>query len=84
MDRILSMILRMVMRKVARKGVGMTLDAGGKAWNARKMRKAGAQSADIEQDPAVTARRKLHDDERRGDDILYPTDEFTEDLQPRR
>ncbi len=85
MDRILNMIIRMVTQKLMRKGVGMAMGAGSKAWENRKDRKArGRQEREIEQDPAVTGRRKLKSDERKGDDILYPTDDFTEDMQPRR
>ena len=78
-DRILNMIIRMITRKLMRKGVGMAMGAGSKAWENRKQRKAGAR-----QDPAVTQRRKLKSDEQKGDDVLYPTDDFTEDMQPRR
>ena len=85
MNQILNMVVRMVMRKLMRKGVGMAVGAGTKAWENRKERKAGPRAEDsFDQDPAVTQRRKLKDDERRGDDVLYPTDDFTEDMQPRR
>jgi len=81
----LNMIIRMVTRMLMRKGVGMAMGAGAKAWENRKVRKAGPRPEnELEQDPAITNRRKLKDDERRGDDILYPTDDFTEDMQPRR
>lgn len=81
----LNMIIRMATRMLMRKGVGMAVGAGTKAWQNRKARKAGPRpESELEQDPAVTSRRKLRDDERRGDDILYPTDDFTEDMQPRR
>ena len=84
-DRILNMIIRMITRKQMRKGVGMAMGTGSKAWENRKQRKAGArQEAELEQDPAVTQRRKLKSDEQKGDDVLYPTDDFTEDMQPRR
>ena len=84
-DRILNMIIRMITRKLMRKGVGMAMGAGSKAWENRKQRKVGArQEAELEQDPAVTQRRKLKSDEQKGDDVLYPTDDFTEDMQPRR
>ncbi len=85
MDRILNMIIRMITQKLMRKGVGMAMDAGSKAWESRKDRKAqGQPERDIEQDPAITDRRKLKFDEKKGDDVLYPTDDFTEDMQPRR
>ena len=84
MDRIFNMIVRMVMRQVMRKGAGMAMQAGQDAWNKRKARKTQSSVENIDQDPAVTNRRKLRDDERKGDDVLYPTDEFTEDMQPRR
>lgn len=81
----LNMIIRMVTRTLMRKGVGMAVDAGSKAWRDRQTRKAGPRpESELEQDPAITSRRKLRDDERKGDDILYPTDDFTEDMQPRR
>ncbi len=81
----LNMIIRMVTRILMRKGVDMAVGAGSKAWRDRKLRKAGARTArELEQDPAITGRRKLKDDERAGDEILYPTDDFTEDMQPRR
>ena len=85
MNQILNMVVRMVMRTLMRKGVNMAMGAGAKAWENRKNRKARPQREDsIDQDPAITGRRKLKDDERKGDDVLYPTDEFTEDMQPRR
>ncbi len=85
MNQVLNMIIRMATRMVMRKGVGMAMGAGSKAWESRKSRKARASPEDeIEQDPAITGRRKLKEDERIGDDILYPTDDFTEDMQPRR
>lgn len=85
MNQILNMIIRMVTRRLMRKGVGMAMGAGAKAWENRKSRKVRTQpDSELEQDPAVTQRRKLRDDERKGDDILYPTDDFTEDMQPRR
>jgi len=85
MNQIINMIIRMVTRQLMRKGVGMAMGAGAKAWQNRKDRKAGPQrEEDIDQDPAINNRRKLRDDERKGDDILYPTDDFTEDMQPRR
>ena len=85
MNGILNMIIRMVTRTLMRKGVGMAMGAGEKAWENHKSRKARAQAEDeLDQDPAITTRRKLKDDERKGDDVLYPTDDFTEDMQPRR
>ena len=85
MDRIIQMIIRQITRRLMRKGVGMAMDAGTKAWNARKKtRKAGKTVETIEQDPTLSQRRQLKPDERKGDDVLYPTDEYTEDMQPRR
>ena len=85
MNQILNMVIRMVTRAPMRKGVNMAMGAGAKAWANRKNRRAGPRrDASFDQDPAVTQRRKLKDDERKGDDILYPTDDFTEDMQPRR
>ncbi|MEM7270977.1 MAG: hypothetical protein AAF401_17190 [Pseudomonadota bacterium] len=88
MERMITrMIQRMVMRflmRSAKKGVMTAARKGAKAWEGRQSRKTAAQPQDIEQDPAVTGRRKRHEDERKGDEILYPVDEFTEDMQPRR
>ena len=85
MNQIVNMVIRMVMRTLMRKGVNMAVGAGTKAWADRKKRTAAPQREDsIDQDPSITTRRKLKDDERKGDDVLYPTDDFTEDMQPRR
>ena len=43
-----------------------------------------AAAPEIDQDPSVTQRRRLHADERRGDNVLYPTDDYTDGMQPRR
>lgn len=85
MNQILNMIIRTVTNMLVRKGIGAAMGAGSKAWQKRQLRKAGAHhKEDLEQDPAITGRRKLKDDERRGDEVLYPTDDFTDDMQPRR
>ncbi len=85
MNQILNMIIRMVTNMLVRKGVGAAMGAGTKAWQNRKSRKVAAQrESELEQDPAITGRRKLKDDERKGDEVLYPTDELTDDMQPRR
>ena len=82
---ILNMVIRLVARKLMRKGAGVAMDAGTKAWKNRKSRNAGPrQEEEMEQDASITNRRKLKDDERKGDDVLYPTDDYTEDMQPRR
>jgi hypothetical protein len=68
-------------KKTAMKGVGKAFSAGNDAWRKRK----DAKSRDvIEQDPAITETRKRMPDERRGDEILYPTDEYTHSMQPRK
>lgn len=85
MNQILNMIIRTVTNMLVRKGIGAAMGAGSKAWQTRKSRKAGARPAgELEQDPAITGRRKLKDDEHKGDEVLYPTDDFTDDMQPRR
>lgn len=85
MNQIINMIIRTVMNMLVRKGIGAAMGAGTKAWQNRKSSKVAAKrDDDLEQDPSVTARRKLKDDERKGDEVLYPTDEFTDDMQPRR
>ncbi|MEM7525639.1 MAG: hypothetical protein AAF360_18150 [Pseudomonadota bacterium] len=94
----LNMIIRAVMRRLMRKAVSRSVDMainGGRSM--MKNRRAGETSGGetsggeasggggaIDQDPAVTGRRRRHADERRGDEILYPTDDYTEPMQPRR
>lgn len=85
MNQILNMIIRTVMNMLVRKGVGAAMGAGTKAWENRKSTKVRARPEEgLEQDPSITSRRKLKDDERKGDEVLYPTDDFTDDMQPRR
>jgi len=81
MDRILQMFMRQIVNMIVRKGAVAAMQAGGKALRARLERKT-AKVNTIDQD--VSGRRKLNSDEREGDDVLYPTDEYTEDMQPRR
>lgn len=83
MERIIQMVIRMIIAQVMRKGVSAAMKAGGDAMSRRKARK-GAQSEFIDQDPAITERRERHSDERKGDEILYPTDSTTNDMQPRK
>lgn len=68
-------------RRLAMKGVDKAMSAGGDALNKRRERKKNAL---IEQDPALTDVRKRMDDERKGDEVLYPTDDFTHNMQPRK
>lgn len=83
MDRIIQMVIRTIIRQLTRKGMDAAMKAGGNAMNKRKARK-GQRDDYIDQDPAVTERRRRHPDERRGDEILYPTDRSTEEMQPRK
>lgn len=83
MDRIIQMVIRMIIAQVMRKGVNAAMKAGGDAMNRRKARKS-AQNDFIDQDAAITERRQRHADERKGDEILYPTDSTTDDMQPRK
>jgi hypothetical protein len=83
MDRMIQMVIRMIMAQVMRKGVSAAMKAGGDAMSRHKARK-GAQSDIVEQDPAIIERRERHSDERKGDEILYPTDGTTDDMQPRK
>ncbi len=83
MDRIIQMVIRMIIAQFMRKGVNAAMKAGGDAMSRRKARKT-AQSDFIDQDPAITERRERHADERKGDEILYPTDRTTDDMQPRK
>ena len=82
MDRMLQMIVNMVMRTLMRQGVNAAMKKGGEMWDKRQSRKAAPDTLD--QDPAVTDRRERHEDERRGDEIIYPTDKMTEHMQPRK
>lgn len=87
MDRIISMIIRQVVRQLVGQGVRGAMRAGTKALARRGDRKAATPAAadeQIDQDPSVTYRRRRHPDERRGDEVLYPTDDYTEGMQPRR
>ena len=81
-DRILNMMLRQLVRKAVNGGVRSAIKAGRGALDKRAARTAAAP--EIEQDPSVTQRRRLHADERRGDNVLYPTDDYTDGMQPRR
>lgn len=83
MDRIIQMVIRMIIAQVMRKGVNAAMKAGGDAMSRRKARRS-ERSDFIDQDPAITERRARHPDERKGDEILYPTDSTTDDMQPRK
>lgn len=85
-DRIINMVIRRVVNTLVRKGMDGAMKAGSDAWSKRGQRRQGAAPDDreIEQDPAETQRRRLHPDERRGDDVMYPTDDYTDGMQPRR
>ena len=83
MDRIIQMVIRTIIRQLTRKGMDAAMKAGGNAMNRRKARKAGGNDF-IDQDPAITERRARHPDERKGDEILYPTDRTTDEMQPRK
>lgn len=81
MQRFLAMMLRryalrFVMR-TARRGLNRAMTAGGR-------RGEGFIKPTIDQDPAITSVRKRMSDERKGDEILYPTDDFTHNMQPRK
>lgn len=84
MDRIIQMVIRTIIRQLTRKGMDTAMRAGSNAMNKRKARKGQSKNDFIEQDPAVTGRRRRHPDERKGDEILYPTDSATDDMQPRK
>ena len=84
-DRIINMVIRQLVNRAVRGGVNAAIKGGSEALANRKARKgAGREADDIDQDPSVTERRRLHPDERKGDDVLYPTDDYTDGMQPRR
>ena len=90
-DRIVNMVIRQLVRKAVNGGVRSALGAGRRALDkrsaARADRNGAAREADqteIDQDAAISQRRRLHYDERKGDNVLYPTDEYTDGMQPRR
>ncbi len=85
MDRIINMILRQVVRQLVGQGVRGAMRAGSNALSSGRIkRRRRSGTTEIEQDPSVTYRRRRHPDEQKGDEILYPTDDFTEGMQPRR
>lgn len=84
MDRIINMIIRQVIRQFVNRGVNAAMKAGGDAVDRRRSRKAQQRSEAAEPDPQISERRQRHPDERKGDEILYPTDSMTDDMQPRR
>ncbi|MEL7462455.1 MAG: hypothetical protein AAFN79_00190 [Pseudomonadota bacterium] len=85
-DRIINMVIRQVVRKLVGQGVNAAMKKGGEALSKRGQRKQSAvdEPLEIEQSPADTSRRRLHPDERKGDEVLYPTDDYTDGMQPRR
>ena len=85
-DRIINMVIRQVVRKLVGQGVNAAMKKGGEAIAKRGQRKQAVDEEGLENDqhPTDTARRSLHADERTGDDVLYPTDDYTEGMQPRR
>ena len=85
-DRIINMVIRQVLRKVVGSGVNAAMKAGSDALSKRGKRKQGFVDDDrqIDQDPAENERRRLHPDERKGDNVMYPTDDYTDGMQPRR
>ena len=91
MNQIVNMVIRQVTRQLVRKGVGVAMKSGGDALKKggaamAKRRQKDAAAEPEPQAPAATVEpfRKRHADERKGDEVLYPTDDFTEDMQPRR
>ncbi|MEM7545286.1 MAG: hypothetical protein AAF367_07105 [Pseudomonadota bacterium] len=80
MQRFVMMFLRRFAMRAARKGIGKALSAGS---NMAQRKKAEGRPV-IDQAPTITASRRRFADERRGDEILYPTDDFTHDMQPRK
>lgn len=85
MDRIFNMIVRQLTRMAMRKGRRAAMGAAQEMLSKRapRKRKAPPTPETIEQAPADRPRRRQAD-ERPGDEILYPTDGLTEDMQPRR
>ena len=85
-DRIINMVIRQVLRKVVGSGVNAAMKAGSDALSKRGKRKQSFVDNDrqIDQDPAQNERRRLHPDERKGDNVMYPTDDYTDGMQPRR
>ena len=85
-DRIINMVIRQVLRKVVGSGVNAAMKAGSDALSKRGKRKQGFVHDDrqIDQDPAENERRRLHPDERKGENVMYPTDDYTDGMQPRR
>ena len=85
-DRIIQMVIRQVVRKVVGQGMNAAMKAGSNALAKRGRNKQGfaEDSRQIDQDPAENQRRRLHPDERKGDNVMYPTDDYTDGLQPRR
>ncbi len=85
MERFLTNLLRRYAmrygRKAAVKGAGKAFSMGSEALRKRRERKAGPV---LDQDPAITGTRKRMSDERKGDEILFPTDDYTHNMQPRK
>ena len=85
-DRIINMVIRQVVNTLVRKGVSGAMKAGSNAMSKRGQRKQGFVQDDrqIDQDTAENQRRRLHPDERKGDNVMYPTYDDTDGMQPRR
>lgn len=88
-DRIINMVIRQLVNRAVRGGVNAAIKGGGDMLSKRAQMKTSAsrqamEQEEVDQDPSVTERRRLHPDERKGDDVLYPTDDYTDGMQPRR
>lgn len=85
MNRFVTRMARRYAQRLAMKGVKLMIGKTGAYLSERRARKDDVAEFSPEREvDGETPRRALHRDERRGDDILYPVDEFTEDMQPRR
>lgn len=84
MDRIIQMVIRMVIANVVRMGVRGAMNAGKGAMAKR----AGRKSRLVEDPNAPPIggepKRKLKPGERKGDEVIYPTDNLTDQMQPRK
>ena len=85
-DRIINQVIHQVIRRLVGSGVNAAMKAGSDAIANRGKRKQSfaEDQREIDQDPAQNERRRLHPDERKGDDVMYPTDDYTDGMQPRR
>ncbi len=90
-DRIINMVIRQIVNRAVRSGVNAAMKGGSdllakraKSKGVASRRGVAPEDAEIDQDASITQRRRLHPDERKGDNILYPTDDYTDGMQPRR